>query len=146
MWDPFYRTLAKVLTHGSRVIVTCRYLPAGTPTDLSTVMHLPLIDFKESDFRKFLRRDDVVEARIARCELSAGLLHSLYQAFGGTPGFLDKVRTLLRKADLDALRDDLEGVSPGALSQARETYFQQALARNPLPSGKGRNGVMVLAL
>ena len=111
----FYRTLATVLTHGSRVILTCRYLPAGTPTDLSTVMHLPLIEFKESDFRKFLLRDDVVEARIARGELTAALLHSLYQAFGGTPGFLDNVRKVLRKADPDALRDDLEGVSPESL-------------------------------
>ena len=57
--------MATGLTQGSRVILTCRYLPAGTPTDLSTVMHLPLIEFAESDFRKFLRRDDVVEARIA---------------------------------------------------------------------------------
>ena len=123
----FYRTLAKVLTQGSRVIVTCRYLPAGTPTDLSTVMHLPLIDFAESDFRKFLRRDDVVEARIAGGALAAALLHSLYQAFGGTPGFLDNLRKLLRTADPDALRDDLEGVSPGALSEARESYYQKII-------------------
>ena len=123
----FYRTLATGLTQGSRVILTCRYLPAGTPTDLSTVMHLPLIEFKESDFRKFLLRDDVVEARIARGELTAALLHSLYQAFGGTPGFLDNVRKVLRTADPDALRDDLEGVLPGALSEARESYYQKII-------------------
>ena len=123
----FYRTLATGLTQGSRVILTCRYLPAGTPTDLSTVMHLPLIEFKESDFRKFLLRDDVVEARIARGKLTAALLHSLYQAFGGTPGFLDNVRKVLRTADPDALRDDLEGVSPGALSEARESYYQKII-------------------
>ena len=123
----FYRTLATGLTRGSRVILTCRYLPAGTPTDLSTVMHLPLIEFKESEFHKFLLRDDVVEARIARDELKAGLLHSLYQAFGGTPGFLDNVRTLLRNADPDALREDLEGVLPGALSEARESYYQKII-------------------
>ncbi|HKI20376.1 MAG TPA: tetratricopeptide repeat protein [Isosphaeraceae bacterium] len=108
------------------MILTCRYLPAGTPTDLSTVMHLPLIEFAESDFRKFLRRDDVVEARIAGGALTAALLHSLYQAFGEIPGFLNNVRTLLRKADPDALRDDLEGISPeepGDLSKARESYF-----------------------
>ncbi len=108
------------------MILTCRYLPAGTPTDLSTVMHLPLIEFAESDFRKFLRRDDVVEARIAGGALTAALLHSLYQAFGEIPGFLNNVRTLLRKADPDALRDDLVGISPeepGDLSKARESYF-----------------------
>jgi tetratricopeptide (TPR) repeat protein len=123
----FYRTLATGLTQGSRVILTCRYLPAGTPADLSTVMHLPLIEFAESDFRKFLRRDGVVEARIAGGELTANLLHSLYQAFGGTPGFLDNVRKLLRTADPDALRDDLEGVLPGALSEAREAYYQRII-------------------
>ena len=123
----FYRTLATGLTRGSRVILTCRYLPAGTPTDQSTVMHLPLTEFKESDFRKFLRRDAVVEARISRDELKEGLLHDLYKAFGGTPGFLDNLRKLLQSADPDALRDDLKGSSPeepGDLSKARESYFQ----------------------
>ena len=123
----FYRTLAKDLTQGSRVIVTCRYLPAGTPTDQSTVLHLPLVEFTESDFRKFLRRDAVVEARISRDELKEGLLHDLYKAFGGTPGFLDNLRKLLQSADPDALRDDLESISPeepGDLSKARESYFQ----------------------
>jgi tetratricopeptide (TPR) repeat protein len=125
----FYRTLATGLTRGSRVIVTCRYLPDGTPTDQPNVLHLPLIDFTESDFRKFLRRDEVVEARIGRGELKSDLLHGLYQAFGGTPGFLENVRTLLRKADPDALRDDLEGVAPGALSEARESYYQRIITR-----------------
>ncbi|MDR3635324.1 MAG: tetratricopeptide repeat protein [Isosphaeraceae bacterium] len=123
----FYRVLATGLMQGSRVIVTCRYLPARTPTGEPTVMHLPLVDFTASDFRKFLRRDALVEARIARGELSADLLRSLYQAFGGTPGFLDNVRKVLRHADPDALRDDLEGVSPGALSEARESYYQRII-------------------
>ncbi len=36
--------MATGLTQGSRVIVTCRYLPEETPTDLPTVLHLPLPD------------------------------------------------------------------------------------------------------
>ena len=57
-----YRSLASGLTRGSRVIVTCRYLPDGTPTDLPTVLHLPLPDLDESSVRKFLCRDKVVDA------------------------------------------------------------------------------------
>src|SRR5262249_15702953 len=53
----FCRLLAIGLMRGSRVIVTCRSLPEGTPADLPTVLHLPLPDLEESNFRKFLRRD-----------------------------------------------------------------------------------------
>ena len=123
----FYRTLTMGLTRGSRVVLTCRYLPERTPTDQSTILHLPLVEFTESDFRKFLRRDGVVEARIAGGELSGDLIHSLYQAFGGTPGFLLNLRTVLSTADPDELRDDLEGVSPGALSETREAYYQKII-------------------
>ncbi|MEJ7640082.1 MAG: AAA family ATPase [Singulisphaera sp.] len=98
----FYRTLATGLTQGSRVMLTCRYLPAGTPTDHSTVMHLPLIEFTESDFRKFLRRDDVVEARIARGELRGGPAPRPLPGVRRDPGFLDNLRKVLRKADPDA--------------------------------------------
>ena len=55
-------------------------------------MHPAADRFAESDFRNFLRRDGVVEARIARGELKAGLLRGLYLAFGGTPGFLGNLR------------------------------------------------------
>jgi tetratricopeptide (TPR) repeat protein len=123
-----YRSLATNLTRGSRVIITCRYLPEGTPTDLPTVLHLPLPDLDEPNFRKFLRRDEVVDRRISRGELPPSLIHDLYQKLGGTPGFLENVRRVLRTADPDALIEDLEGVSPGKLSEARESYYQRIIA------------------
>ena len=123
-----YRSLATGLTRGSRVIITCRYLPDGTPTDLPTVLHLPLPDLDEPNFRKFLRRDEVVDRRIGRGELPATLIHDLYQKLGGTPGFLENVRRVLRTADPDALIEDLEGDSPGELSEARESYYQRIIA------------------
>ncbi len=123
-----YRLLATGLTRGSRVIVTCRYLPDGTPTDLPTVLHLPLPDMEESNFRKFLRRDAVVDGRISRGELPAALIHDLYRRLGGTPGFLENVREVLRTAEPDALIEDLEGDSPGKLSEARESYYQRIIA------------------
>src|SRR5262249_41140651 len=109
-----YRSLVAGLTRGSRVILTCRYLPEGTPADLPTVLHRPLPDLEEANFRKFLRRDAVVDGRISRGELLAALLHDLYQKLGGTPGFLENVRKVLRTTDPGALIKDLKGDSPGA--------------------------------
>ncbi len=123
-----YRLMATGLTRGSRAIVTCRYLPDGTPTDLPTVLHLPLPDLEESSFRKFLRRDAVVDERMSRGELPLTLVHELYQKLGGTPGFLDNVRKVLRTARPDDLIRDLEGDMPGALSEAREAYYQRIIA------------------
>ncbi len=123
-----YRSLATGLTRGSREILTCRYLPEGTPVDLPTVLHLPLPDLEESSFRKFLRRDEVVDGRISRGELPPALIHTLYRKLGGTPGFLENVRKVLRKADPGELAEDLEGDSPGALSEARESYYQRIIA------------------
>jgi tetratricopeptide (TPR) repeat protein len=47
---------------------------------------------------------------------------------GGTPGFQEKVRHVLRTADPDSLIDDLAGDVPGALSEAREVYFERIIA------------------
>ena len=60
-----YRSLATDLTRRSRVIITCRYLPDETLTDLDTVLYLPLPDLDEPNFLKFLRRDKDVDRRIA---------------------------------------------------------------------------------
>jgi tetratricopeptide (TPR) repeat protein len=123
-----YRSLATRLMRGSRVIITCRYVPEGTPTELPTVVHLPLPDLGEPNFRKFLQRDEVVDTRIGRGELPPTLIHDLYQKLGGTPGFLENVRRVLRTADPDALIEDLEDVSRGILSVARESYYQRIIA------------------
>jgi hypothetical protein len=123
-----YRSLATSLTRGSRVIITCRYLPERTPTDQPTVQHLLLPDLDEPNFQKFLRRDAVVDRHISRGELPPFLIHDLYQKLGGTPGFLESVRWVLRTADPNALIEDLEGDAPGALSEAREDYHQRIIA------------------
>jgi tetratricopeptide (TPR) repeat protein len=119
----FYTDLATKLTRGSRILVTSHYLPVETPTSRPTVLHLSLPDLSEADFDKFLRWDKGVEARIQHGELLAP--RELYRALGGTPGFLDQVRTLLRTADIETLIAELEGGEPGALGEARETYLQR---------------------
>src|SRR5262249_18832871 len=88
----------------------------------------PLPDLEEANFLKFLRRDAVVDGRISRGELPAALIQSLYRKLGGTPGFLENVRKVLRKADPGDLIEDLEGDTPGALSEARESYYQRIIA------------------
>lgn len=124
----FYAYLTANLTRGSRLIVTCRYLPGGTPADQATVLPLPLPDLKEHDFQKFLRRDPTVDDRIRRGELAEDLLSDLYHKLGGTPGFLENVRLVLRSADPDELGEDLRGEAPGALSEERERYYQKIFA------------------
>jgi tetratricopeptide (TPR) repeat protein len=124
----FFETLALSLTYGSRVIVTCRFLPEGTPTHLTNVLHLPLLEFPGHDALKFLRRDDLVDQRISRGELTGDLIDRLYRALGGTPGLLGQVRTLLRTADPDALLEELEGGDPGLLAKKREAYCSKILA------------------
>ncbi len=73
----FIEALATNLTQGSRAIVTCRYLPEGTPTDLPNVLHLPLPEFPGHDYLKFLRRDEIVDQRIGRGELTGDLINRL---------------------------------------------------------------------
>jgi hypothetical protein len=118
----FVDALARNLIGGSRAIVTCRYLPQGTPTDLPNVLHVPLPEFLGHDVLKFLRRDELVDRRIVRGDLTGELIDRLYRALGGTPGLLGQVRTLLRNADPSALIEELEGGEPDALARERDDY------------------------
>lgn len=124
----FYRTVADQLTRGSRVLVTCRYLPAGTP-ERETLLHEDLTDLEPHDRRKLLRRDERVEARIASGELGADLLDMLFRQVGGTPGFLAIARSVLRTVDLDELEQELTGDTEGRLTQERAEYLQRIFAQ-----------------
>jgi tetratricopeptide (TPR) repeat protein len=119
-----YQVLARDLTAGSRVLVTCRYLPADTPDGQPTVWNRSVDDLSEAEFLKFLRRDTKVDERLQRGELTRSLVTRLYKLLGGTPGFLDQVRTLLRTADVDELTDDPlgEGLT---LDQKRQAYYER---------------------
>ena len=138
----FYRSLATGLTRGSRVIVTCRYLPDGTPTDLPTVLHLPLPDLEESNFQKFLRRDEVVDGRISAGELPPALIHDLYRRLGGTPGFLENVRRgapdgRTRRLDRRPRRRLAGGIERGARGVLSADHRHPAL-RGPARRGPRR--------
>ncbi|MDY3559533.1 CHAT domain-containing protein [Gemmata sp. JC673] len=63
-----YRILTRNLTGGSRLVVTCRYVPADTPNldDTPHVRHCDVPDLKSFELRKFLRRDAKVESRASR--------------------------------------------------------------------------------
>ncbi|MCK4342290.1 MAG: tetratricopeptide repeat protein [Phycisphaerae bacterium] len=123
----FYKFLTSHLTRGSRAIVTCRYLPADTLTEQSTVVHLPLPDFQEHEVLKFLRREPRVDERLRLRVLPLTLVADLHRKFGGTPRFLEDVRLLLKTADPAELRKDLDGVEPGELSKARQKYYDQII-------------------
>ncbi len=142
-----YRALATDLTdgaRGSRVLVTCRYLPA----EGVEVLHVALPDFPASEVRKFLLRGERVEARLSRGEIPLKLFERLTRELGGTPGFLNAVRALLRRIDPEELLADLEGEAAGALTAEREAYLQRILVARlyGLIPGSARTAVSRLAL
>ena len=120
-----YRLLATRLTRGSRVIVTCRYFPEDTPGDQPQIKHVPLHDLDEPATLKFLRRDHVVESRLAKGELGWELIRELYRALGGTPGFLVEVRRILESVDADDLMAELHSDSAGPMASSRDEYFHR---------------------
>ena len=116
-----YRCLTRDLTGGSRVIVTCRHLPADTP-DPATARHLAwhdVKDFQAFELVKFLWRNKAVEARIRAGEIDRPLVERLHRAFGGTPGFLVQLRALLGTGDVAELVDDLP---TSVLEEKRQQY------------------------
>jgi tetratricopeptide (TPR) repeat protein len=119
-----YQTLARDLVDGSRVLITCRYLPAETPVDQPTVRSDNLEELSEAEFLKFLRRDPKVDARLGAGELSRELVGRLYQLLGGTPGFLEQVRKVLQTADPESLGDDPLGEEQ-PLEEKRQRYYER---------------------
>src|SRR5205807_1999660 len=82
----FYSRVQSQLTcaDGGRVVVTSRYLPEKTRTDLATVRaEKGLKDFKDYEFLKLLKRDTRVADRIRNGELPIPLLLGLYAFAGG---------------------------------------------------------------
>ena len=123
----FLEALARDLVHGSRAIITCRYLPDGTPVDLPNVLHLPLAEFAGHDAVKFLRRDQDGVVRPESTRLPDALLNRLHDALGGTPGLLGQVRPFLHRDNLEALLEELEGGQPGMLADERAAYCAKIL-------------------
>ncbi|HYH63649.1 MAG TPA: tetratricopeptide repeat protein, partial [Urbifossiella sp.] len=123
----FYSRVTTALTRGSRVIVTTRYLPAGTPEGAPQVkVQGSLQDFRAYDFLKFLRRDAAVERRMRRMELTEAVLAELFAAVGGTPRFLKVLRDTLRTADVSGLLADLK-TNTGAGARQRDEYIEGIL-------------------
>ena len=109
---------------GGRVVVTSRYLPAGTNEHLATVHVLKgLADFKDYEFFKLLTRDEIVARRIGVDELPIPLLDGLFRFAGGTPRFLERLRALLRTLSAKQLEDMLRGGS-STLVKERDRYLQ----------------------
>jgi tetratricopeptide (TPR) repeat protein len=129
----FYRYLLPSLVGNSRAIITCRYLPADPPRLPITAHHEPLGDFPQGDFLKFLLGDPRVEERYYQSQLTQDLLNTLYRVLGGTPRFLDQVRTLLATIPTEELRSELAQVQlpaadePGKLRALQEEYFQDII-------------------
>ena len=125
--ERFYRELANGVVQGSRIIITCRYLPAATPSpdETPTVIHVEPREFEKFEFLKFLRGDDRVEERIRGNELPDFLLDKLYNVLGGTPGFLVVLRDRVASIDPEVLLDGLDGFAPDPAGELRERYFER---------------------
>src|SRR5439155_18699715 len=126
----FCRHLLHNLAGGSRCIVTCRYLPADLTPLPRTAQEEALGELPETAFLKFLLSDPGVEQRYVAGELPTELLVGLHRLLGGTPRFLDQVRTLLHaisKEDLTAELQglDIAGATAGELRRLRESYLEK---------------------
>ena len=143
----FYERVTNNLVDGSRVFFTTRYIPHGTPEDL-THCHVreSLPDFTEAEFLKFLRCDEKLLVRLGQGELSRELLHRLFQAAGGTPRFLGQIRTILRSLSSAELSEAL--LEQGLIEQEREKYLETLFGPKLLAllSVPARNLVQRLAL
>jgi tetratricopeptide (TPR) repeat protein len=123
----FYSRAQTQLTRreGGRVVVTSRYLPAATREAVPTVSIIEgLRDFEDYEFFKLLKRDRTVAARIGAGELPRALLRRLYTFAGGTPRFLERVRTLLKTLAADELEAALNA-GGGVLEKERDDYLEK---------------------
>ena len=126
----FYRHLLDGLSGNSRVILTSRYLPNDLKELPSDVLEVPLGDFSLESFRKLLWRNEAVETRYYRRELSDNLLRELYRCIGGTPRFVEQIASELATADEEALHEELadvrlpEHADASALQAARDAYCE----------------------
>jgi tetratricopeptide (TPR) repeat protein len=126
-----YAQLANHLVRGSCVIVTSRHLPAfGTgarPGAGENILHVPLGDLEEHNFRKFLERDPEVARRIREGEISERLLRAMYAVLGGNPSILENMRAVLRICRVSQLTD-LGSFLSGPVKKSQEQYYQQICA------------------
>ena len=67
--------------------------------------------------------------RIRTGTLSKDLLDRLYGAVGGTPRFLETVRTMLRDVDPDELLEELTTEETGPITEARVGYYETLFAK-----------------
>lgn len=121
------KLLATDLTRGSRLLITCRYEIADLK-GLSVLGH-EVKDFHSSDVRKFFRRNEKVEERLHRGEIPLWMFDRLATELGGTPRFLEIVRTVLRTMDPEELVTDLDGLESGLLTEKRQEYLEEILAQ-----------------
>jgi hypothetical protein len=126
----FYTYLLPNLTGGSRAIITSRYPPADVPF-VEAWAHLPVGDFPQAAFLKFLLRDPAVERRYQASDLAPDLLRDLHRLLGGTPRFLEQMREVLKTIPADELQAALRMVNPpdgapaNAVQEIRDHYFEQ---------------------
>lgn len=118
----FYRQLTSGLRRGSRAFITSRYIPHGTPRDDPSVhVSEALGDFEEHQVLKFFSRDAEVTRRIRNRELPMAVVQKAIPLVGGTPRFLDVVRSLLRNFNAEELNEELDALAKGWDQVSRDT-------------------------
>lgn len=122
----FFRQLAHRLARGSRVLVSSRY----KPVELQGALHVPLVDFRDHEVRKFLLHDPLVQARLHAGEIPRDLFDRLCRELGGTPGYLESARVVLRTASAAELRRDLDAGAAGELARTREAHLQRVFVED----------------
>ncbi|HWQ63055.1 MAG TPA: tetratricopeptide repeat protein [Methanospirillum sp.] len=124
----FYTMLLSELSGKSRVIITCRYLPAGVkyPT---TAFECQLGDLNQADVGKVFRNNEQYEVLTLDGRIPDEMVSEVYRVFGGVPRFLEQILSLLNEDPAQFL-EDLRKISlpsgddnPNELRELRDTYY-----------------------
>ncbi len=131
----FYVYLLNNLTGTSRIIFTSRFLPADVDPLPITIAQIALGDLSEAAYLKFLFRDPVVRRKYQINPSQPELLVLLYRLYGGTPGFVAKMRSVLKKVESEQLLLEIKeksrtlvatsGNELRALEEVHEDYCKQ---------------------
>ena len=126
----FFTELVNRLTGESRAILTSRYVPPGLEADAAPLaLHVPMPDFTEADFLKYLEYDDRIARRLAAGELTQEILLTFYRKLGATPRFVKQSLECLATLDPDQIRASLDRVGGNATTAGGDTPTDDAILR-----------------
>lgn len=134
----FLTYLASNLTGRGRCIITSRYRPRELDTFFRTHPDAQehLTEFPRHAFLKFILRDKTIQQRYERENAFREIVDLIYDRLGGTPRYLEQIKTVLDTSDTPQLRQQLETIDlpteetdENELRRKRDAYIENIFVR-----------------